>query len=693
MKKTVLSLAGLDCPHCAEKIAIKVKKLDYVHSANMDFINKKLYINHSSEDSLVLKDAEKIVYSLEPDVKVSVFDDKEGKTEEKSHKFDIVKIAAAAVLYVASFFLNGVSEAVVLVVAYLIIGYDVLFEAVRNIIKGRAFDENFLMAVASIGAMIIGDMDEGVAVMLFYQVGELFQNIAVDRSRKSITKLMELKPEWASLKTPDGVETVPPETVEIGDVIVIKPGERIPLDCVLTTGSTTLDMSALTGESVPVEAKIGTQLLSGSINVSSVIEAEVTQKFENSTVTKLLDMVQNSSANKAKTEKFITRFARAYTPIVVIAALLLAVVPPFFTGFSSFGTWVYRALVFLVISCPCALVISVPLSFFAGIGAASKCGILIKGAKSLEALSKCETVAFDKTGTVTKGVFMLREVVPVNVTENELLAYAAAVEKNSNHPIAKSIVSAYKGDMELTVSEAEEIAGFGLKAVVNGKTVICSNAAYMRNNNIEIDDESDVLTAVYVSVDGKYEGKILLGDEIKESSAEALRKLKNCGIKKTVMLTGDKKAIAESVGKQVGIDEVKAQLLPENKVQAVEELIKQGSGTVAFAGDGINDAPVIARADVGIAMGGLGSDAAIEAADVVLMNDDLAKIAQAVRISDKTMKIAKQNIVFALGVKVTILVLGALGLANMWAAVFADVGVSFIAILNALRAMRTGEKK
>lgn len=685
MNKNIYILNGLDCPHCAEKIALKIGKIEGVTSSNIDFIEKKLYIEHNLEENDIFKSVVKIVKSLEPDVKVTKLENSPKESEESDYKFDIVKIIVAGVLFALSFFTKGKLSEVLLIVAYIVSGYEVIIEAVRNILKGRPFDENFLMAVASIGAMIIGEMNEGVAVMVFYQVGELFQKIAVDSSKKSIKNLMELKPEIVNVKTENGIKQTAPENVKIGDVMVMKAGERIALDGKLLSNSTTLDMSALTGESLPVDLKENDEILSGSINLSNVCEIEVTKTFENSAVAKLLEMVENSTSQKAKTEKFITRFARVYTPIVVISALLLALVPPILSGFVGFSKWIYRALVFLVISCPCALVISVPLSFFAGIGCASKNGILIKGAKYIEVLSECKTVAFDKTGTITKGEFKIQKIDAINCTENELLRACASIEKNSNHPVAKSILKEFKGEF-LPCENIKEITGCGISGKINGKEVICANADFIKSLGIDVSDDENY-TAICVVIDKMLYGVIYLGDSIKETSIEAVKNLYDCGVTRTVMLTGDKQKIAENIAQKANITKVVAKLLPEQKVREIEKLSYDNNGAVAFAGDGINDAPVIARADVGFSMGSIGSDIAIESADVVIMNDDLRKISDAIKISKRTMKIAKQNIVFALGIKLVILLLGALGLAGMWLAVFADVGVSVIAILNSLRAM------
>ncbi len=685
MSKNIYILNGLDCPHCAEKIALKVSKIDGVSSSDLNFIEKKLYVEHNIESEEIFDKITKIVKSLEPDVEVTEFTNGENSSEKSDYKFDIIKIAIAGLFFAVSFFTIEKISSVLLIIAFVVSGYEVIIEAVRNILKGRPFDENFLMAVASIGAMIIGEMNEGVAVMVFYQVGELFQKIAVDSSKKSIKNLMELKPEIVSVVTEKGIIETKPENVKIGDVISVKAGERIALDGVLLSKSTTLDMSALTGESLPVDLKQNDEILSGSINLSNVCEIKVTKTFENSAVAKLLEMVENSTSQKAKTEKFITRFARVYTPIVVILAVLLALVPPIVSGFTGFSKWIYRALVFLVISCPCALVISVPLSFFAGIGCASKNGILIKGAKFIEQMANCKTVAFDKTGTITKGEFKIQKINAINCTENELLRACASIEKGSNHPVAKSILKEYDGEF-LPCENIKEISGCGISGEINGKKIICANSDYVKSLGIEVLDD-DNYTAICVVVEEKLIGVIYLGDNIKETSIEAMKNLYECGVTQTVMLTGDKQNIAENIAKKAGITKVVGKLLPEQKVCEIEKLIGENNGVVAFAGDGINDAPVIARADVGFSMGSIGSDIAIESADVVIMNDDLRKISDGIKISKRTMIIAKQNIVFALGVKILILLLGALGLAGMWLAVFADVGVSVIAILNSLRAM------
>jgi len=574
--------------------------------------------------------------------------------------------------------------------AYFTVGWDILWRAIRNIAHGQVFDENFLMAVASLGAMAVGEYHEGVAVMIFYQVGELFQSIAVGKSRRSISDMMDINPEYANVERDGKITELPPEEVAAGETVVIKPGERVPLDGEIIFGASALNTSALTGESALREVAEGDEVISGCINTGGLLKVRVSRPYSDSTVARILELVENSSENKAKTENFITRFARVYTPIVVISALLLAVVPPLFVG--DWGGWIYKALTFLVVSCPCALVISVPLSYFGGIGGASRHGIMVKGANYLEALSKAGTFVFDKTGTLTKGSFVVTKVMPDGISERELLEFCAAAERYSTHPIAQSIVKAAEGLAEIPKAEnAEEIAGYGVKAIVNGKTVCAGNVRLMERIKAEYKNPDSTGTAVHCAIDGKYAGYLIISDEIKEGASGAISALKKLGAKKTVMLTGDRKATGEEVANKVGIDEYHAELLPDGKVEMVERLYseKPENTSLVFIGDGMNDAPALARADVGIAMGGLGSDAAIEAADIVLMNDNIEKLPVAVKISRKTHRIVMENIIFALGVKVLVLALTAFGLANMWAAVFADVGVSVIAIINAMRAMRS----
>lgn len=576
------------------------------------------------------------------------------------------------------------------IISYIIVGGDVVKRAVKNIFKGQVFDENFLMSIATIGAFFIGEYPEGVAVMLFYQVGELFQSYAVGKSRKSIASLMDIRPDYANVKKGDELVKVDPDEVQIGDIIVIKAGEKIPLDGKVIEGSSMIDTSALTGESVPREVEVGSDILSGCININGVITAEVTKEFGESTVSKILDLVENASSKKSNSEQFITKFARYYTPVVVIIAVFLAIIPPLVIDGATFSDWIYRALAFLVVSCPCALVISIPLSFFGGIGGASKKGVLVKGSNYLEALAETEIVVFDKTGTLTKGVFNVQEIHPEGVSKEELLELTAHAESYSNHPISLSLKRAYSKEIDNgRISDVEEISGHGVIATVDGKKVMAGNIKLMKMMDIPYFKGELIGTVVHVAVNNKYIGYIVIADEVKEDSAQAIKELKAANIKQTVMLTGDNKSIGSKVAKELGLDKVYAELLPADKVEKLEELFSQKSkkGKLAFVGDGINDAPVLARADIGIAMGGLGSDAAIEAADVVIMTDEPSKIATAMKISKKTLKIAHQNIVFAIGIKIIVLILSAFGIATMWAAIFADVGVTIIAVLNAFRAL------
>lgn len=576
------------------------------------------------------------------------------------------------------------------IISYIIVGGDVVKGAVKNIFKGQVFDENFLMSIATIGAFFIGEYPEGVAVMLFYKVGELFQSYAVGKSRKSIASLMDIRPDYANVKKGDELVKVDPDEVQIGDIIVIKAGEKIPLDGKVIEGSSMIDTSALTGESIPREVEVGSDILSGCININGVITAEVTKEFGESTVSKILDLVENASSKKSNSEQFITKFARYYTPVVVIIAVFLAIIPPLVIDGATFSDWIYRALAFLVVSCPCALVISIPLSFFGGIGGASKKGVLVKGSNYLEALAETEIVVFDKTGTLTKGVFNVQEIHPEGVSKEELLELTAHAESYSNHPISLSLKRAYSKEIDNgRISDVEEISGHGVIATVDGKKVMAGNIKLMKMMDIPYFKGELIGTIVHVAVNNKYIGYIVIADEVKEDSAQAIKELKAANIKQTVMLTGDNKSIGSKVAKELGLDKVYAELLPADKVEKLEELFSQKSkkGKLAFVGDGINDAPVLARADIGIAMGGLGSDAAIEAADVVIMTDEPSKIATTMKISKKTLKIAHQNIVFAIGIKIIVLILSAFGITTMWAAIFADVGVTIIAVLNAFRAL------
>ena len=604
----------------------------------------------------------------------------------------LFRIIVAAVLFAAGSLLplGPTVEMGVFLVCYAVIGWDIVWKAVTNILHGQVFDENFLMTIATIGALILGEHSEGVAVMLFYQVGEWFQSYAVSKSRKSIASLMDIRPDYANVERNGKLEQVDPDEVNIGDTIVVKPGERVPLDGKIIKGTSALDTSALTGESMPRDVEPGMEVISGCINQTGILTIQTTKKYGESTVAKILDLVENASDKKGKTENFISRFARYYTPIVVFAAIALAILPPLVTG-QPFSVWIYRALTFLVISCPCALVISIPLSFFGGIGGASKIGVLVKGSNYLESLAHTEVVVFDKTGTLTKGSFAVSQIKAIDMKEEQLLELAAYAEDYSNHPISQSIQKAYGKKIDNSrISDVQEIAGHGVRAVIDGKTVLAGNAKLMNGENIVYTPSDAIGTVIYLACNGKYAGYIVIEDEVKADAPAAIRALKEVGVRKTVMLTGDADAVGKKVAQKLGLDQAYTELLPADKVDRVEAMLKQTSekGKLVFVGDGINDAPVLARADVGIAMGGLGSDAAIEAADVVLMTDEPSKISAVVRIARKTIRIANENIVFALGVKLLVLILGATGYANMWAAVFADVGVSVIAILNAIRAMR-----
>lgn len=605
-----------------------------------------------------------------------------------------IKILIALVLFLFAMLVKFQNEWInnsIFIVSYIIVGFEILRKALRNIFRGKVFDENFLMSIATLGAFAIGEFPEAVAVMLFYQVGELFQDYAVDKSRKSIASLMDIRPDYANVIKDGKEEKVSPDTVQIGDTIVIKPGEKVPLDGVVIEGKTSLDTKALTGESVPRGVEKGEQVLSGCINLNSVIKVEVTKEYGESTVSKILDLVENASSKKAKSENFITKFAAYYTPIVVIIAVILAIVPPLIIEGANFQEWLYRALSFLVVSCPCALVISIPLSFFGGIGGASKMGVLVKGSNYLEALSNAEIMVFDKTGTLTEGVFEVQNVEPIGISKEELLKVAAYAEYYSNHPISKSIKKAYNKEIdEKEIIDSQEISGKGIEAKIGNQAVLAGNEKLMNEKCIEYTKCTHLGSVVYVAIDGKYVGHIVIADKIKEDAKITIDELKKNNIKQTVMLTGDRKNIGEAVAKEIGIDKVYAELLPDGKVEKVEELLKAKSekGKLAFVGDGINDAPVLAMADIGIAMGGLGADSAIEAADIVIMTDQPSKIISAIKLSKKTMRIVRENIIFAIAVKVLVLILTAVGLSSMWQAVFADVGVSVIAILNALRALR-----
>ena len=709
----MLSIEGLDCPNCAAKVERKINTLEGIKEATVDFLGKKIVVlaDEISENELVeLIQTE--VDKIEDGVKVFVPKVQAGESSSEEEDTGKIKkkLLIGGILFVLGIFVPKtlfIPKLAVFLVSYLVIGGDVLLSAFKNILNGQVFDENFLMAIATIGAFAIGEYPEGVAVMLFYQLGELLQGIAVNNSRKSIVSLMDIRPDYANIKVGEGIKKVSPEEIKVGEIIVVKPGEKVPLDGKIVKGVSTFDTSALTGESLPREAKAGDDVLSGFINKNGLIEIQVAKVFSESTVSKILYLMENAGSKKSKTENFITKFARYYTPAVVITALIVAIFPPLLIQGATFSDWIYRALIFLVVSCPCALVISIPLGFFGGIGGASRHGILIKGTNYLEVLNNLESVVMDKTGTLTKGIFKVTEVnaennIKINDFQNNkteltkplLLKYAAHIEKFSNHPIAQSIVAEYENSVskvdENVVKDFEEISGFGIKVNINNHQFLAGNSKLMNLENITFDKKENLGTAIYLAADGKYIGNILISDEVKEDSARAIKGMKENGVKEIVMLTGDNEAIGKNIAEKLGIDKVFTELLPNEKVEKLEEIYKTKSekGKVAFVGDGINDAPVLARADLGIAMGGAGSDAAIEAADVVIMNDEPSKIVTAIKIAKKTKEIVWQNITVAFAIKIVVMALGLFGDATMWEAVFADVGVALLAVLNATRVLR-----
>ena len=739
-----LVLNGLDCANCANKIETKVNKINGVKEATVNF-STTLLIAEIKEESLkdeIINEIKSIVKKLEPDVKVeeklnnkviknttseckgsccsTSFENGEvkkctektkinknethnhthsnGLSENNAGVIEYIKenimLIIGTLIYLVALAYNGNNNSVSIILfiaSYLVIGGDVILTALKNITNGEIFDENFLMSIATIGAFFIGEYPEAVAVMLFYQIGEVFQGYAVNKSRKSISSLMNIRADYANVLRSNNEVKVSPEDVSLNEVILIKPGERVPLDGMVLSGESFLDTSALTGESVPREIKAGDEILSGEINNSGVLKVRVTKEYGESTVARILELVENASNKKAPTEKFITKFSKIYTPIVVLVAVLVAIIPPIFIKGAVFSEWLYKALSLLVVSCPCALVVSIPLGFFSGIGAASKKGVLVKGGNYLEALKESEIIVFDKTGTLTKGVFKVTSINAKNISKDELLEITALGEANSNHPIAVSIAEAYGKKINKNEIESyKEVAGHGVEAIIRGKNVLLGNSKLMIKNNIFYDKVNTIGTIVHIAINSEYKGNIIISDEIKENVKEEIVELKNVGIKKTVMLTGDSKEVAEKVANDIGIDEVYSELLPSDKVNKLEEVLnkKVGNGKVLFVGDGINDAPVLARADIGIAMGGVGSDAAIEAADVVLMKDKIESISDAIRISRKTNKILWQNIIFSLFIKVVVMILVVAGLTNMWAAVFADVGVTLLAVLNSMRIIR-----
>lgn len=697
--KKKLILEGLDCASCSAKIEKEINDFNGV-AANLNFATKILSLEFN-EEKFSFDNISKIVKKHEPHVEI--IDRESYKSKEifnknifEENKLQILRLITSGLLLLLAIGLNiqGQYKFILFMTSYLIVGGEIVIRAARNLVKGLVFDENFLMSIATIGAFLIGEYAEAVAVMLFYQVGELFQNVAVNSSRRSISDLLNIKAEYANLKTQDGIIQARPEEVGIGDIIIIKPGDRVPLDGQVIDGYSMVDTSALTGESIPREIEESHDILSGFINLNGLLTVKVTKKFEDSTVSRILELVENASSRKAPTENLITKFARYYTPAVVVAALVIATIPPIVLQ-ADFSAWIYRALVFLVISCPCALVVSIPLGFFGGIGAASKNGILVKGANYLEALNDVDTIVFDKTGTLTKGVFKVSDIISKGkFAKEEILEFAAYAESMSNHPIANSIKNRYDKDIDSNkVSNYEEIAGKGIKVNYEGKNILAGNKKLMEDYNIDYEVMDTLGTIVYLAVDNKYEGQISISDELKDDSISALKALREKGIEKLIMLTGDRKKVGEAVGSKLGLNKVYSELLPQDKVTKMEEIEKDRSKNkkVVYVGDGINDAPVLAGSDIGIAMGGLGSDAAIEAADIVIMTDEISKIPTSLNIAKKTRSIVYQNIVFALGVKALVLIMGAFGLATMWQAVFADVGVTILAVLNAIRILRFKE--
>lgn len=716
----ILKVEGLNCANCAAKIERKINEIKQIKEAHVDFMGEKILLETDEKNcTFLVNSVQKIADSVEEGVKIFLPEKHIGSEHSHIHNHShldetkklIIMLALGSLVYILASFLRLSPENFNLdirlsirthlfLISYLIIGGEVLVKAFKNIRKGQIFDENFLMSIATIGAFIIGEYHEAVAVMFFYQVGELFQGMAVKKSRNSIASLMDIRADYANLKKGEKIEKVLSQKVEVNDLIIVKPGEKVPLDGVIIEGNSVFDTSALTGESLPSEKYEGDEILSGYINKTGLVTVKVMKVFSESTASKILDLIQNASSKKSKTENFITKFAKYYTPIVVGVALIVAVVPPLILESTTFYEWFYRALIFLVLSCPCALVISIPLGFFGGIGGASKHGILVKGGNYLEALNNVDTVIMDKTGTLTKGVFKVTEINVENselFTKEELLKYTAHAESFSTHPIAESIVRKYEENNTCIdrniIKNYREISGYGIKADINGKKVIAGNIKLMNLENISIEKGLEAGTAVYVAIDGKYAGNILIADEIKEDSERAIEEMRSNGVKQIVMLTGDNRSIGEEIARQLNIDEVYTELLPNEKVEKLEYIFerKKDGGRVLFAGDGMNDAPVLARADIGVAMGGAGSDAAIEAADVVIMNDEPSKIVTAIKIAKKTRKVVWQNITFALGVKLITLLMGIAGFATIWEAIFADVGVALIAILNSARIIRTKE--
>jgi Cd2+/Zn2+-exporting ATPase len=706
LKTIELELNGLNCASCAGKIERLSNEIDGVSEANLDFVSKKLKVNLNEDDKIdiIKEDIKAIINRLEPDVIVIDKADKSTSHDDHNHHHDhgdvtkkeIVKLIISGILFGLPwiFGLKGTPRLALYLFSYLVVGHKVIIRAAKNVIGGTPFDENFLMTIATIGAFAIGEYPEAVAVMLFYQVGEMFQGMAVNHSRKSISALLDIRPDSANLEKNNEIIVVDPEDVHIGDYIIIKPGEKVPLDGIVVEGESSLDTSNITGESVPRNVSVGDNVLSGVVNNHGMLRVKVSKEFGESTVSKILNLVENASSKKAATENFITKFARYYTPAVVFVALGIAIVPPLFMS-AELKEWAYRACVFLVISCPCALVISIPLGFFGGIGGASKTGILVKGGNYLEALTEVDTIVFDKTGTITKGTFRVTEIINYeDYSKDEILELGAYGEAFSNHPIGKSIIEDYGKEINKGhIKSYKEISGKGIEVVIDNKQILLGNKTLFDDRKIKIDEINSIGTVVYIGKENTHIGTIIVSDELKDNVIEDIKKLKSLGIKETIMLSGDNELTANKVGELVGIDKVYGNLLPQDKVSMFEKIIdnKKGKSRVIFVGDGVNDAPVLARADVGIAMGGLGSDAAIEASDIVIMTDEIGKIGTGIKIAKNTRKIVTQNIILALGLKMVVLILGAMGLATMWEAVFADVGVSIIAILNSIRALKVEE--
>ena len=706
MSTIILELEGLNCASCAGKIENLTNGLEGVESANLDFVTKRLKINVEDKDDInkIVKTTKEIINKLEPDVKI--IDKSNNKMEEHSHdhghdhgdihKEDLIKIIISGILFIIPYLLKleGNARLLVFLASYLIVGYEVIIRAIKNLVAGVPFDENFLMTLATVGAFIIKEYPEGVAVMLFYQVGELFQGLAVNHSRKSIKSLMDIRPDYANLIKDNKVLVVDPSDVHVDDYIIVKPGEKVPLDGIVVEGESTLDTSNITGESVPRTIRTGDNIFSGVVNNHGLLKIKVNKEFKESTISKILDLVENASSKKAPTENFITKFARYYTPVVVFIALGISIIPTLFFG-GQLSDWAYRAFVFLVISCPCALVISIPLGFFGGIGAASKQGILIKGGNYLEALNYADTIVLDKTGTITKGTFKATEIKTYKgFSEKEVLELAAYGEAYSNHPIGKSILDSYNKEVNKEyIKNYKEISGKGIQVYIDDKKILVGNKSLLKDNNISVIEEESIGTVVHIARENEHIGTIIVSDELKDNVVEDLLKLKKMGIRETIMLSGDNSTIVEKVGDIAGIDKVYGDLLPQDKVEIFEEILKKKrkDKKVIFVGDGVNDAPALARADIGIAMGALGSDAAIEASDIVIMTDEISKISTGIKIAGKTKKIVTQNIIITLSLKLIVLTLGALGLATMWQAVFADVGVSIIAILNSIRVLKVEE--